>query len=184
MPDIPEHLSAIVHDDRYYSLFKTVDSAEESLDFASKASTTGNPLAMTQSGERYMLWVHEAEAVLVQPEAKPKGHDRPAEALTTNLGLPTTFSSAPCLIVADSTQCQFCHLAIPGCHDRVPGFEYQHRYYQLVQQEVDARTAIAAIAERACRGDELAMILTPNNYNILALEPFATPWNLVPAPAT
>jgi len=77
--------------------------------------------------------------------------------------------------------CYILNLSIPGCRDRVPGFQYQQTYYRLVQREVDARVAIESIAERACRGDELAVIPTPNNYGILVLDPSAIPVKLASA---
>jgi hypothetical protein len=177
--DIPEKLSAIVHDGKFYSIFKTVESAEESLEFAVKASISGHELAITQAGQRYILWIHEVEAVCVLPDSKPVADRADSEENSAedpeDLCTPATFASSPCLIFADPTACQFRYLLIPGYPDRVAGLEYQEKYYRLLQREQDARLAIAAIAERACRGTELAIVPIPNNYGILAFEPLATP---------
>ncbi len=172
VPDIPEKLSAIEHDGQYYSIFKPVDSAEESLEFAIRASISGHELVITEAGKRYILWIHEPKAVLAKSLSQQEAG---SDLISVPDERPITFFSAPCLIIADSTLCQFCYLSIPGRGDRVPGFHYHQSYYSLIQREPNARSAITAIAERACRGTELAIVPIPHNYGILALEKFASP---------
>jgi hypothetical protein len=172
VPDESERLSAIAHDDQYYSLFKTVLSAEDGLKFAIKASLKGSEVAITQAGERYILWVHEADAVLAPPEREAIA-DRIADRIAPeNAGtlVPETFSSAPCLIFTNPNVCKFCYFEVPGSPDRIPGFRYEDRCYSLVQREPNAMKAVASIAERACRGIELAIVPIPKSYGIFALE--------------
>jgi hypothetical protein len=171
VPDVSERLAAIAHGDKYYSLFKTVLSAEDSLKFAIKASMKGNEVAITQAGDRYILWVHEADAVLAPPDREAIA-DRIADRLTpenaSSLVL-DTFSSAPCLIFTNLEVCKFCYFQVSGSPNKVPGFRYQNRCYILVQREPDAIKAVASIAERACRGIELAIVQIPKSYGIFAL---------------
>ncbi len=171
VPDIPEKLSAIVHENQYYSIFKMVASAEECLEFVVKVSITGHALVITQAGERYILWVHETNAVQSFADRKQSIDQSDSELEF----VPVTFSSSPCLILTDPTVCQFCYLSIPGYLDRVPGFQYEQKYYRLLQREQDANVLIRSIAERACRGRELAIVLIPKQYAILLLEPLAKP---------
>jgi hypothetical protein len=196
VPDISERLSAIAHEEKYYSLFKTVLSAEDGLKFAIKASIKGNEVAITQAGERYILWVHEADAVLAPPDHETITNriadrltdqvvdripdrltdrivDRIADRISINYSrilVPETFSSAPCRIFTHPNVCQFCYFEVPGSPDRIPGFRYEDRCYGLVQREPNAIKALAAISERACRGIELAIVPIPKSYGIFALE--------------
>ncbi len=172
LPDVPDRLSAIGHEGRYYSLFRTVSSAQDALKLCVKASIKGNEVAITQAGDRYILWVYEADAVLASSNqaqvAMPSSHRLLGADL--KIGVMDTFSSAPCLVIVDPKACQFCYFAISGQSDRQPGFRYKNRCYGLVQREPDALKAVAAIAERACRGIELAIVPSQKGYGIFTLE--------------
>ncbi len=172
VPDVAERLSAIVHNGQYYSLFKTVLSAKDGLKFAIKASMKGNEVAITQAGKRYILWVHETDAVLAPPDRETDSYQIVDQLAmkTTKKFSPDTFSSATCLIFTHPETCQFCNIQVSGNLDKIPGLRHDNRLYRLVQREPDATKALASIAERACRGIELAIVPIRNSYAIFALE--------------
>ena len=163
LPDIPERVPAIAHEGRYFSIFQRVESAQATLELVIKLGNKGNDLAITQAGQRYIVWVYESDAML--PAAQGK------RLRTVQL----TFKSATCLVFPDNQPYKFISLEVPDLKHHTPGFQYEQRYYSLLHREKDSKKAIAAIAELACRGSELALIPLPTSYAICVFEPNANP---------
>jgi hypothetical protein len=168
----PDRLPAIGHDGKYYSLLRTIESATQGLQMAAKASQNGHEVAITQAGKNYIIWTQEDAAVVYQPDqqspisANVENHIEP---------LKVTFSSSPCLILPNLSAESFCLLTVLNSVAPVMGFQHQQLYYRLIQREQDARTVVNSIAERACRGGEIAVIPMKNDYGIFVSDPSAIP---------
>lgn len=163
LPDLPERISAIAHGGSYFSIFKPVESAQAMLALLIKLGSKGNDLAITQAGQRYIVWVYEADAMLASSQRVQVRDDQ------------VTFKSATCLIFPDKQSYKFISLEIPDLKHHTPGFQYGQRYYSLLHREKDLKKAITAIAELACRGQELVLVPLPSSYAICVFEPSAHP---------
>jgi len=166
IPDAPERLPAIAHDGRYYSLFKTVQTAAIALNLAIKLGRKGNELTITQAGQQYILWVQEPDAAVVTSKAV----SFPNEQLRISR---STFAASSCLIFPDSAPPKFGYLQAPDLNYRMPGFQYQQNYYSLLHREKDSTKVVSVVAELACRGMELALVKLPSSYAVCMLEPNA-----------
>jgi hypothetical protein len=187
-PDVPERVSAIAHDGRYYSIFKAVRSAQATLALASKLSRNENELAITQAGLQYILWVYEPEATIVSTQGEQgedvrltfKWANEPEATVVSSQGekvrdVRLTFKSATCLLLPPDQPYKFTHLTVPDLTHRTPGFQYGQRYYTLLHREQDAANVLTAAAELACRGGELALVPLPSSYALCVFEPNASP---------
>ncbi len=172
VPDLPDRLPAIGHDGKYYSLFRTVGSASIGLRLATKVSHNGQEIAITQAGKNYILWIQEDAAVVYQPDQQTS--ISPSVNTHTEV-LKATFSSSPCLILPDPSPESFCLLTVSNSVAPVIGFQHQEIYYRLIQREQDAKTAVTAIAERACRGGKIAVAPMKSDYGIFVSDPSAIP---------
>lgn len=172
VPDMPDRLPAIGHDGKYYSLFKTVESATQGLQLARRVSHNGHEVAITQAGKNYIIWAEEASAVVYQPDQDT--NISPSVKNHTEV-LKVTFSSSPCLILSDLSPESFCLLTVSNSVAPVIGFQHQQTYYRLIQREQDAKTIVDAIAERACRGGKIAVVPMKNDYGIFVSDPSAVP---------
>ncbi len=174
VPDQPDHLPAIGHNGKYYSLLRAVKCAKKGLQLATKAGHNGCEVAVTQSGGNYVIWTQEDSAVFYQPgrgtSASPSAEDH-AQVLRA------TFSSSPCLILSDLPAENLCLLTVSNSVAPVIGFQHQQTYYRLIQREQDAQVAVRAIAERACRGGKIAVVPMKNDYGVFVSDPSATPTN-------
>jgi len=172
VPDLPDRLPAIGHDGKYYSLFRTVESAKQGLQLATKASHNGHEVAITQAGKNYIIWTQKDAAVVYEPDQQT---NISANANNHTEVLKATFSSSPCLILSDLSPESFCLLTVSNSVAPVIGFQYQDIYYRLIQREQDAKTTVTAIAERACRGGKIAVVPMKNDYGIFVSDPSAVP---------
>ena len=162
MPDVPEKVPAITHEDRYYSIFKTVGSAQATLELAIKLGNNSNELAITQAGQRYIVWVNEPDATLISAQVDRIRTGR------------MTFKAANCLILPGAQSYKFTQLIVPDLTHRVPGFQHNQRYYSLLHRVKEVAEAINAVAELACRGIELALVPLLRSYAICIFEPNAS----------
>lgn len=65
LPDSPEPIGAIAHDDKYYSFvrfFSTIEAAERG---AQRLIDKGNEVLITPTPKGFVLWVYEPEATRV-----------------------------------------------------------------------------------------------------------------------
>jgi len=172
VPDLPDRLPAIGHDGKYYSLFRTVESAKQGLQLAAKVSHNGHEVAITQAGKNYILWIQKDAAVVYQPDQQS---DISASVENHTAILKVTFSSSPCLILSNLSAENFCLLTVSNSVAPVMGFQHKQLYYRLIQREQDARTVVNSIAERACRGGKIVVIPMKNDYGIFISDPLAIP---------
>ena len=64
VPDLKKQLTAIAFENRYYSLFKTVDDIPQAVQIVKKFSHRGSETVITQNAKGYGLWVLEPDAYL------------------------------------------------------------------------------------------------------------------------
>lgn len=162
LPDSPDRIAAIVHEGKCYSLFRTVQSAQDSLNLVIKASHKGNEMALTQAGQRYLLWVHEADAIFSSSQNE--------EFFQPSHNKLDTFSAAPCRIFTQISIEQFKVKTQADTTQVITGFQVQDQNYRLIQKEQNAAQTVASIAERACRGQEVAIVPLKNDYGIFVLD--------------
>ncbi|MGI0487198.1 hypothetical protein ACN4EK_17285 [Pantanalinema rosaneae CENA516] len=60
--DLDDRLEAIHYNGRYYSLFKITETRQHALELGSKLQRRGDAAVMTQTSQRYCLWVWEPDA--------------------------------------------------------------------------------------------------------------------------
>lgn len=172
VPDLPDRLPAIGHDGKYYRLFRTVESAKQGLQLATKPNQNGNEVAITQAGRNYIIWTQEDSAVVYQMDQQSNisaGVENHSETLKA------TFSASSCLILSNVSAENFCLLTVSNSVAPVMGFQHQQLYYRLIQREHDAGIVVNSIAERACRGGKIAVIPMKNDYGIFVSDPLAIP---------
>mgnify|MGYP001806200612 CR=1 FL=1 len=66
LPDWKERIAAICVDKEYYSLFRAVKDAEETLALVTKLGKKGNKTVITKIPKGYVIWVIEPEAIPVK----------------------------------------------------------------------------------------------------------------------
>lgn len=64
VPDLKKQLIAIDFEDRYYSLFKTIDDVQQAVQIVKKLSHRGSETVITKNAKGYGLWVLEPDAYL------------------------------------------------------------------------------------------------------------------------
>jgi hypothetical protein len=66
LPNWKERIAAICVDKEYYSLFRAVKDAEETLTLVTKLGRKGNKTVITKVPKGYVIWVIETEAIPVK----------------------------------------------------------------------------------------------------------------------
>lgn len=64
VPDLKKELIAIDFENRYYSLFKTIDDVQQAVQIVKKLSHRGSEMVITKNAKGYGLWVFEPDAYL------------------------------------------------------------------------------------------------------------------------
>ena len=106
--DSPERLSAILHGDQYYSLFRSIPEADKALEMVVKLGRSSHQTVITRSPQGYLIWVHEPDAVLAVQSGRPSK-------------VMSTFSAAHCLVLTRSTGQKPCYLKVPDSAERLLG---------------------------------------------------------------
>jgi hypothetical protein len=162
VPDVPQRISAIALDGRFYSFFRAIPEAQKAIAIATRLGKRDDEIAMTLTRRGYGIWVNEPQANYAPP-AKDLRHS-----------LKPAFGPSACLILGDASSYSRCSLKVPDLSQTVAGISYGGRYYSVFRQVKDAAEAIAIAAKLAQRGDETLMTLTPEGMALAVRELNAT----------
>ena len=164
--DSPERLSAILHGDQYYSLFRSIPEADKALEMVVKLGRSSHQTVITRSPQGYLIWVHEPDAVLAVQSGRPSK-------------VMSTFSAAHCLVLTRSTGQKPCYLKVPDSAERLLGIrvsiQQQQRFNSLLRQDANLANLLERVAELTRWGEEIAIVPTRTGHAICVLEPAVVP---------
>ncbi|MBD2260088.1 hypothetical protein [Pseudanabaena sp. FACHB-2040] len=148
VPDMPQRISAVALDGRFYSFFRAIPEAQRAIAIATRLGKRDDEIVMTLTRRGYGIWVNEPQAQYAPPAKDPRHSLKPA------------FGPSPCLILSDASSYTRCSLKVPDLSQVVDGISHNGRYYSVFRQVTGAAEAIAIAAKLAQSGDETLMVTT------------------------
>ncbi|MEL6139482.1 MAG: hypothetical protein AAFR42_19005 [Cyanobacteria bacterium J06628_6] len=165
VPDLEGKQAAIDIDGRYFSLFKRFDSAEKVLQVAARLAKRGEDIAVTQSSQGYVMWVHEEDATMLKLNVSSKSIQLP------------TFGPSPCYVIVSMKSYRPCYIKVPDLMQPMVAIYYAKRFYSVYRRGLTAADAIEIAKKLVGRGDEVAIAPTRNGYAVCGWEPEAVPFD-------
>lgn len=161
VPDVPQRLSAIALDGRFYSFFKVINEAQKLLSVISRLGKQDDEVAVTPTPRGYILWVYEPQATYAPPFHAPHHSLKPA------------FGPPPCLILSEPSSYSRCTLIVPDIAKPITGLVHAGKYYSIFRQETNAANSMTLTAKLTQRQDETLMVIEPDGFILAIREPNA-----------
>lgn len=161
VPESSHRLPAICLDHDCYSFFKTVKTAQKTLELVIKLGLRGDRSAITQTKLGYIIWVYE-------PEAKRMGARQKVRNSTLSDPIPSS-----CIILASRNDYTPCYIRVSDFPEQLPAIQHRDNYYSLFRKEPDAEQVLTMAAKLTRRGDEVLIAPAKEGYALCILEPAA-----------
>ncbi len=164
VPDLEGRLSAIAVGSNCYGFFRVEKTSFDALKLIMKLSQRGDNVAITRNPKGYGIWVEEPEFSInnVKVQAKIQAIARQS-------------SIAPCKILVTDSQYQPIKVQVPDLDASLEAAQFANRYYSFFKQVPDSESALELVARITERGEESALIISPECFTVCVHEPEALP---------
>lgn len=162
--DHPRPVAAIAYENRYYSLFKAGQSAQEAQALADRLRNQNEQIAITKLPTGYAVWVLEPDAHRRSPGLSSFSAVAPA------MAPPRTTPSAVSSLKDSYVPC---HVRVPQQSDRLPAICIGNTYYSLFRIVTRLPQATQICDKLGDRGYKVVITRMVRGYALWVWEPDA-----------
>jgi hypothetical protein len=157
VPDLDQPIAAIEFNQNFYSFFQSIPDSNKTLSVATRLTSKGERLVITQLKKGYGVWIHEPEARL----EKKKQRDRQAKSI------------APCKLFTSRQQYQVRDILVPDVDLPLPGLVADGESYSMFKMTTNTAEVLDLVAKITQRGEGAVIIDFKNIFLVCVSEPEA-----------